>query len=89
MISHTKTEDILMNPMFGKGQQVVVRPVNVRVPNARDNTLEEFAGKIGNVIDSFWISQEAGKTFYLYRVRFPEVNKEAVLHEDEIKPVRK
>ncbi len=78
-----------MNPMFGKGQQVVVRPVNIYAPNIRDSTLEEFAGKVGKVIDYFWISPEAGKIFYLYKVRFIEGNREIVLHEDEIKPLRK
>ena len=78
-----------MNPLFGKGQQVIVKPVNICVPTARDSTLEGFAGKVGRVVDSFWISPEAGKVFFLYRVRFAESNKEAVLHEDEIQSLRR
>jgi hypothetical protein len=74
-----------MNPMFNNGQEVVVKPVDLRSASTRDSTLEHFTGKVGRVVDSFWISPEAGKTFYLYRVRFPGTNKELVLHEDEIK----
>jgi len=79
----------MVNPVFGKGQQVIIRPVNIHAPSSRDSTLEQFSGKVGNVINSFWISPEAGKTFYLYTVRFVEGNKEIVLHEDEIISYRK
>jgi hypothetical protein len=78
-----------MNPVFNNGQEVIVRPVDLRSASTRDSTLEPFSGKVGKVVDSFWISPEAGRTFYLYRVRFPENNKELVLHEDEIKSFRK
>ena len=74
-----------MNPKFGKGQQVVIRPVDIRAPSPRDSTLERYAGQIGRIVNYYWISPEAGKFFYLYTVRFAKSNQEVVLHEDEIK----
>jgi hypothetical protein len=75
----------MMNPKFGKGQQVIIRPVNASTRSSRDSTLEEYAGQIGRIVNYYWISPEAGKTFYLYTVRFGTSNQEVVLHEDEIK----
>ena len=74
-----------MNPKFGKGQQVVIRPVDNIAPSSRDNTLEKYTGQVGRVVNYYWISPEPGKTFYLYTVRFIQNNEEIVLHEDEIK----
>jgi len=75
----------MMNPKFGKGQQVVIRPVDASAPSSRDSTLEKYAGQIGRIVNYYWISPEAGKIFYLYTVRFGTGNQEVVLHEDEIK----
>jgi hypothetical protein len=78
-----------MNPRFNKGQLVMVKPVGIQSRSLRDNTLEEYTGKVGSVINYYWISPEAGKIFYLYSVRFPDINKEIILHEDEIRPAHK
>jgi hypothetical protein len=78
-------EGFVMNPKFGKGQQVIIRQANVSTPSSRDSTLEKYAGQIGRIINYYWISPEAGKIFYLYTVRFGTGNQEIVLYEDEIK----
>jgi len=75
-----------MNPRYTKGQQVIIRPVETRESSSRDSTLEKYIGKVGRVVNYYWISPQAGEVFYLYTVRFDAGNQELVLYEDEIKP---
>jgi len=76
-----------MNPKYEKGQKVTVRLTGQTI-SPRDSTLQQYAEKIGEVANYYWISPRAGEVFYIYAVRFPELNnKEIVLHEDEIKSI--
>jgi hypothetical protein len=73
-----------MIPKYQIGQKVTLRVAD-QTASLRDSTLEQYVGKIGQITNYYWISPMAGEIFYIYSVRFPEFNKEIVLHEDEIK----
>jgi len=74
-----------MNPKYEIGQKVTVR-LTSQIVSARDSTLQQYVDKIGEIANYYWISPRAGEIFYIYAVRFPELNnKEIILHEDEIK----
>ena len=76
-----------MEPVYQKGQQVVVRPVKNQSPSLRDVDLEPYAGQRGLVIDFYWISLGGGvRAFYIYTVQIRDSQKEVVLHEDELEP---
>ena len=84
MISPHTTADAYMNPKYAIGQKVTVR-LTGQAASPRDSTLEQYTDKIGQVTNYYWISPQAGEVFYIYAVRFPDFNREIVLHEDEIK----
>jgi hypothetical protein len=73
-----------MNPKYEIGQQVTVR-LEEQAVSPRDSTLAQYAEKMGQVKNYYWISPRAGEIFYIYTVRFPDFNREIVLHEDEIR----
>ncbi len=73
-----------MPPKYEIGQKVVITPVNNQSLSPRDSGIKPLAGKIGEVIDYYWISPNTGEMFYIYTVRMDTDRKEAVLYEDEI-----
>ena len=84
MMCHTNWCGCAMNPKYEVGQKVTVISA-VQAASPRDSTLEQYSGKVGQVKNYYWISPRAGEIFYIYTVRFPDFNREIVLHEDEIK----
>ena len=84
MICHTNDSGCYMNPKYAIGQKVTVK-LTGQAASPRDSTLEQYAVKLGQVMNYYWISPRAGEIFYIYAVRFPDYNREIVLHEDEIK----
>ena len=73
-----------MNPKYGIGQKVIVKPVNAQPLSRRDCDIEAYAGQIGEVSNYHWISPRAGDVFYIYTIRLGKDYKEIVLHEDEM-----
>jgi len=71
---------------YEKGQKVLVEPVKNHELSPRDSALELYTGKIGTIIDVYWISMGSGvKNIYVYTVRIEKEDNEIVVHEDEIR----
>ena len=76
-----------MDPMYQKGQQVVVKPVKNQSPSLREADLGPYVGQRGVVTDYYWVSLGGGvRAFYIYTVQIGDSQKEVVLHEDELEP---
>ena len=77
-----------MDGTYVIGQRVLVEKAKDQDLSARDAALESYAGKIGTIIDAYWINMGASaRNFYIYTVRIENEDKEIVLHEDEIKTI--
>ena len=75
-----------MTDTYKKGQKVSIEPAKNQQLSARDSALELYRGKIGKIVDAYWINMGTNaRTFYLYSVRIDNEGKEIVVHEDEIK----
>jgi hypothetical protein len=71
---------------YEKGQRVSIKPVRNQNASSRDSTLGSYAGKIGTIVDVYWINMGAGtQNFNIYTVRLENEDKDIVVHEDEIK----
>lgn len=74
-----------MAPKYKIGQKVIITPVKNQHLSPRDSDLEPYAGQVGEVADSYWISPSTVVgAFYIYTVRIGTSHKEVVLHEDEL-----
>jgi hypothetical protein len=71
-------------PRYQVGQQVRVREPAAMSSDPRDATLMQYSGRVGKVIEYYWINPRFSAVFYLYRIRFGDERDEIVLHEDEI-----
>ena len=65
------------------GQKVRVTPVKDQHAIPGDCAIESFAGQTGEIVDYHWINLPTGEVF-IYTVRIKAVDKEVVLHEDEL-----
>ncbi len=76
-----------MAPKYEIGQQVIIAPVKDRDLCPKDCRLEPYEGMTAEVTDFYWINvgSDVLKVCYIYRVRIENVDKEVVVHEDEIK----
>jgi len=75
-----------MADTYEKGQKVSIKPMGNKHASSRDSTLGSYAGKIGTIIDVYWINMGAGtQNFHVYTVRLENEDKDIVVHEDEIK----
>ena len=73
-----------MTPRYKVGQKVKVRELSAQTSDPREATLMKYSGRVGKVVEYYWISPRFSAVFYLYRVRFGDESDEIVLHEDEI-----
>ncbi len=73
-----------MAPKYEKGQKVIITPTENNNLSARDSTLKQHAGKIGKVVDYYWITLRTGARVYIYTIQLDDKGEEAVLHEDEL-----
>ncbi len=73
-----------MNAKYEKYQKVIITPVQEQL-TSRETGIKKYAGKIGQVIDYYWVEIGRGDVFYVYTVQVEEDKKEIVLHEDEMK----
>jgi hypothetical protein len=72
-------------PRFAKGQKVIIKPVNEQGLTARENSVSEYAGQVGEVANYYWINPRAEQIFYIYKVKVgKETKKEIVVYEDEL-----
>jgi len=73
-----------VNPRYQVGQEVSIKPPAKQSLEARDSTLNKYAGQMGTVSDYHWISPRFGEFFYIYTIKLAESDNEIVVHEDEI-----
>ncbi len=76
-----------IRPRFGKGQQVVIKPVDEKGVTKREYDVNAFAGTVGEISDFYYISLLTGQVFFIYHVRVGKDKKEIVVYEDELEPV--
>jgi hypothetical protein len=76
-----------IQPRFGKGQQVVIKPVDEKGVTKREYDVNAYAGTIGEISDYYYISMRNGQVFFIYHVRVGQDKKEIVVYEDELEPV--
>jgi hypothetical protein len=76
-----------IQPRFGKGQQVVIKPVDEKGVTKREYDVNAYAGTIGEISDYYYISLRSGQVFFVYHVRVGKEKKEIVVYEDELEPV--
>ena len=84
MIRHKFDKSSSMAAKYQTGQKVTITPVKNQHLSPRDSDIEPYAGKVGKVIDYYWICPSTGEVFYIYTVRIETDQKEVVLHEDEL-----
>jgi hypothetical protein len=74
-------------PRYARGQKVVIKPINENGLTARENSVSEYAGQVGEVSNYYWINPRAEQIFYIYKVKVgKETKKEIVVYEDELAP---
>ena len=73
-----------MAAKYQTGQKVMITPVKNQHLSPRDSDIEPHAGKVGKVINYYWICPNTGEVFYIYTVRIETDQKEVVVHEDEL-----
>ena len=75
-----------MASVYEKGQKVLINPVKDPHTSPRDSTLGTYAGKIGTVVDVYWLNMGVGaQNISVYTVRVEGEDKDIVVHEDEIR----
>jgi hypothetical protein len=73
-------------PRYVKGQKVIIRPVSEQGATQREYNVNEYAGKVGEISNYYWISPRIGQIFFIYNVRVGKDRKEIVVYEDELEP---
>jgi hypothetical protein len=76
-----------IRPRFGKGQRVVIKPVDEKGVTKREYAVNEFAGEVGEISDFYYMNLRSGQVFFIYNVRVGKEKKEIVVYEDELEPV--
>jgi hypothetical protein len=76
-----------IRPRFGKGQRVVVKPVDEKGTTRREYSVNEFAVEVGEISDYYYISLRTGQVFFIYNVCVGKEKKVIVVYEDELEPV--
>ena len=74
-----------MSAKYWIGQKVVVVPAKTGDLSPRDSDIAQYAGQKGEITDLYSISPRGSEVFYIYTVRIESVDKDIVLHEDEIR----
>ncbi len=75
-------------PRYAKGQKVVIKPVNENGLTQREDSVNLYAGQIGEIANFYWISPRIEQIFYIYKVKVGKEGKkqEIVVYEDELEP---
>ena len=84
MICHKFDKSISMDAKYQTGQKVMITPVVNQHLSPRDSNIESYAGKVGKVIDYYWICPNTGEVFYIYTVQIEADQKEVIVYEDEL-----
>ncbi len=74
-----------MEPKYKIGQTVKVRKLKSSSSALRNAEIGQYANETGIVTNYYSIRPNWGKFFCIYTVQIGEVQKDIVLHEDEIK----
>jgi hypothetical protein len=74
-----------MEPKYKLGQEVIIKPVKNQPLSARESDIGQYVGQSGIVTDYYWLKPNTGGVFYVYTVKIGDIQKEIVLHEDEMK----
>jgi hypothetical protein len=75
-----------VKPRYAKGQRVIIKPVSEKGITQRENNVNEYAGRVGEVANFYWITPGTGQIFYIYNVRVGKDRKIIVVYEDELEP---
>ena len=75
-------------PRYVKGQKVVIKPAGDAGITQRENSVNEYAGQLGEISSYYWISPRSEHVFYIYKVKVGKegAKKEIVVYEDELAP---
>jgi hypothetical protein len=73
-------------PRYAKGQKVIIKPVAEKGVTQREYNVDEYAGRVGEISNFYWISPRTGQIFFIYNVRVGKDRKEIVVYEDELEP---
>jgi hypothetical protein len=76
-----------IRPRFGKGQRVVIKPVDEKGVTKREFDVNEYAGEVGEIHDFYYISLRSGQVFFIYNVCVGKEKRVIVVYEDELEPV--
>lgn len=79
-------QDKNTKPKYVVGQKVIIQPVSEPAGTQRENDINQYAGKVGEISTYYWISPRDGQVFYIYNVKVGEKKKEIAVYEDEIEP---
>jgi hypothetical protein len=75
-----------VGPRYIKGQKVVIKPVDEKGVTRREYSVNEYAGKVGEIADYYYINPRSKQVFFIYHVRVGKERKEIVVYEDELEP---
>lgn len=73
-----------MVPKYRTGSKIIIKAVKDEAASARDSDIARYSGQTGTVTNYHWISPMPGTVFYIYTVKIDNIQKEIVLHEDEL-----
>jgi ribosomal protein L21E len=76
-----------VKPRFVKGQKVIIKPIDEKGTTKREASVNEYAGKVGEIVNFYYISPRQEQIFYIYNVRVGKERKDIVVYEDELEPV--
>ncbi len=76
----------VVKPRYARGQKVIIKPVSESGLSQRENDINKYAGQVGEISKSYWISPRIGQLFYIYNVRVGTDKREIVVYEDEMQP---
>jgi hypothetical protein len=75
-------------PRYIKGQKVIIKPAHEAGVTQREDSVNEYAGQMGEISSYYWISPRSEQVFYIYKVKVGKdgAKKEIVVYEDELVP---
>ena len=85
IIHNTLFWSVVLEPKYQIGQKVTVRKVKSNSSVLRDAEISQYANETGIVTNYYFIRPNWGNIFCIYTVKIGDVQKDIVLHEDEIK----
>ncbi len=75
-----------VKPRFTKGQKVIIKPIDEGGVTKREYNVNEYAGKVGEIVNFYYISPRQEQIFFIYNVRVGKERKDIVVYEDELEP---